>query len=98
MKDLLNFPLAVYMCAFSDPNVYLSYSVWYNIRQAVPSPLNPGDSQWPVEFLELLDLNPGTPDGPAIWDSGTICTRWFQNFGVTVDLADENSGTWLPKP
>ena len=45
MKDLLNFPLAVYLCAFADDNVYLSYSMWYNIRQSVPCPLNPGDCQ-----------------------------------------------------
>ena len=45
LKDLLNFPLAVYLCAFQDENVYLSYGMWYSIRQAVPCPTNPEDCQ-----------------------------------------------------
>jgi len=28
MKDLLPFPLAVFLCAFADPNVYFTYSMW----------------------------------------------------------------------
>lgn len=96
MKDLLNFPLSVYLCAFQDENVYLSYSMWYNIRQAVPCPNNPEDCQWPADFPSLLSLQPG-PASPADWE-GRVCTRWFQGFGVTVDLEDETSGTFLPLP
>jgi len=96
MKDLLNFTLAVHLCAFADENVYLSYHMWYNIRQAVPCPLSPEDCQWPTDFPELVDLRPGTAS-PAQWD-GRVCTRWFQGFGVSVDLEDENSGTWMPVP
>jgi len=96
MKDLMNFPLAVYLCAFAGEKVMLSYSMWYNIRQAVPCPLSPEDCQWPTEFPELLDMRPGVGQ-PAVWE-GRVCTRWFQGFGITVDIEDESSGTWMPIP
>ena len=36
IKDLYQFPLAVYLCAFAGKNVYYTYSVWYDVRQHVP--------------------------------------------------------------
>jgi hypothetical protein len=93
MKDLLNFPLAVYLCAFADEGVYLSYSMWYSVRQAVPCPLDPESCQWPLEFPALLSLRPGAP-GPASWQA-TLCSRTFHSgLQVTVDLADEATGDW----
>ena len=36
IKDLYQFPLAVYLCAFAGEKVYYTYSVWYDVRQHVP--------------------------------------------------------------
>ena len=41
LQDLFQFPLAVYLCAFAGPKVFYTYSVWYDVRQHVPSPSNP---------------------------------------------------------
>ena len=94
MKDLLDFPLAVYLCAFADSKIYFSYSLWYSVMQSVPSPDNPEESQFPLDFDQLLLMNPGPPLGQAKWN-GRICSRQFENFGITVDLEDEDSATWL---
>ena len=36
VKDLFQFPLAIFLCAFAGDNVYYTYSVWYDVRQHVP--------------------------------------------------------------
>ena len=63
MKDLLAFPLAVYLCAFHDPNVYLSYGMWYNIRQAVPCPNAPEDCQVKGPRYQQLELSSPVASG-----------------------------------
>ena len=40
-------------------------------------------------------MNPGAPIGPPEW-TGRTCSRQFTNFGISVNLEDENSGTWIP--
>ena len=74
IKDLYQFPLAVYLCAFAGEKVFYTYSVWYDVRQHVPGeslhtdiPVlfmlsgrnNPEQSQWPTDFDEYLKMNPG---------------------------------------
>jgi len=93
MKDLYQFPLAVFLCAFAGNKVFYTYSVWYDVRQHVPSPQNPEESQFPADFDEFLKMNPGEPLEEPIWD-GRKCSRQFQNFKIYVDLEDESSATW----
>lgn len=95
MRDLLNFPLAIYLCAFAEPKIYFAYSLWYSIHQSVPNPDAPEESQFPDNFTEFLEMNPGAPIGPPEW-TGRTCSRQFTNFGISVNLEDENSGTWIP--
>ena len=85
----------MYLCAFADSKIYFSYSLWYSILQSVPCPDNPQDCQFPQDFDQLLQMNPGPPIGQAEWD-GRVCSRRFENSGIYVDLEDENSATWLP--
>ena len=93
IQDLLDFPLAVYLCAFADSKIYFSYSLWYSILQSVPCPQNPEECQFPQNFDQFLKMNPGPPLGQADWN-GRVCSRRFANFGISVE--NENSATWIP--
>ena len=90
---MYQFPLAVFLCAFAGNNVFFAYSNWYDVRQHVPSPENPEESQFPANFDEFLKMNPGEPLEEAIWD-GRKCSRQFKNFKIFVDIEDESSPTW----
>eukprot|EP00091_Calanus_sinicus_P008750 TRINITY_DN2094_c0_g1_i8.p1 TRINITY_DN2094_c0_g1~~TRINITY_DN2094_c0_g1_i8.p1 ORF type:complete len:356 (+),score=84.34 TRINITY_DN2094_c0_g1_i8:366-1433(+) len=92
MKDLYAFPLAVYLCAFADEKVLYTYSVWYDVRQSVPCRQDPEECQFPLDFDEFLKMNPGPPLEEAQWE-GNVCSRRFTNFGISVNLEDENSAT-----
>jgi len=94
MKDLLDFPLAVYMCAFHGPNITFSYSYFYHLRQMVPCRQDYVSCHFPQDFHQLLDKIPGESIGEATWE-GNTCTRMFENFGVSVNIEDETSATWL---
>ena len=61
----------------------------------MPCPDNPEECQFPENFDEFLQMNPGPPVGEAEWN-GRVCSRRFVKFGVRVDLKDENSALWLP--
>jgi len=93
MKDLFRFPLGVFLCAFAGPKVYYTYSVWYDVRQHVPSVSNPEESQFPGDWTQFLDMNPGEPLEEPQWQ-GRQCSRQFTNFKISVNLEDENSATW----
>merc|ERR1711892_4467 len=95
MKDLFAFPLAVYLCAFADEKVFYTYSVWYDVRQSVPCMRDIEECQFPSDFDEYLQMNPGPPIEEAKWE-GTVCSRKFSNFEISVDLEDENSANWVP--
>ena len=95
MQDLFAFPLAVYLCAFADEKVFYTYSVWYDVRQSVPCYQDPEECQFPADFDQFLKMNPGPPMEEAKWE-GRVCSRRFTNFGISVNLEDENSATWIP--
>jgi len=94
-KDLLDFPLAVYLCGFAAHNVFFSYALRHDLRQAVPCVNKPEDCQMPMDFDQLFANDPGAPLTEPIW-TGRNCTRQFENFGVFVNIEDENSVMWLP--
>ena len=48
VKDLYQFPLAVYLCAFAGEKVFYTYSVWYDVRQHVP-----GQAQYTVAGVSV---------------------------------------------
>ena len=73
--------------------MYYTYSVWYDVRQSVPSLENPTGSQFPLDFDEYLKMNPGPPLEEPNWE-GRVCSRRFTNFMITVDLEDDNSAAW----
>ena len=83
----------MFLCAFAGPKVYYTYSVWYDVRQHVPSVSNPEESQFPGDWTQFLDMNPGEPLEEPQWQ-GRQCSRQFANFKITVNLEDENSATW----
>merc|ERR1711915_61067 len=94
MKDLFKFPLAVYLCAFAGEKVFYTYSVWYDVRQSVPCLRDHEECQFPHDWDQFVKMNPGPPLEEPNWD-GTLCTRRFTHFGISVDLQDENSATWV---
>ena len=121
MRDLFQFPLAVFLCGFAGPRVYYTYSVWwerttdlywmlvcrYDVRQSVPDREVAEDSQYPPDWTQYNDMNPGPPVGTACtglcdtavqvsqphWE-GRRCSRQFRHFNITVNLEDENSAAW----
>jgi len=92
-KDLLDFPLAVYLCAFQDSNVYFSYNAFYGLRQNVPCRERQDTCQFPMDFDELLETNPGLALTEPMWE-GRTCKREFENLTVKVDIANSTSVTW----
>merc|ERR1719481_725546 len=92
-KDLLDFPLALYLCAFQAPGTYFLYSTMYEVRQLVPCRSNPEKCQFPMNFTELLDFDPGFPLAEAEWE-GKKCTRQFSNMAVSVNIEDSTSAKW----
>ena len=51
------------------------------------------DSQFPDNFTQFLDMNPGPPLEEPLWE-GRRCSRRFEHFKISVNLEDENSATW----
>merc|ERR1719348_361219 len=92
-KDLLDFPLAVYLCAFQGPGIYFMYSAWYDIRQNVPCRLKPENCHFPMDFDQLLNTDPGLPLTDPTWDEKT-CSRVFENLSVSVNIEDSTSVIW----
>ena len=59
----------------------------------MPSQSNPEESQFPDNFDQFLNMNPGKPLEEPQWQ-GRQCKRQFENFKISVNLEDENSATW----
>ena len=51
------------------------------------------DSQFPDNFTQFLNMNPGPPLEEPQWE-GRHCSRRFEHFKISVNLEDENSATW----
>ena len=91
MKDLYKFPLAVFLCGFAQERIFYTYSYWYNIDQSVPC----NTCQFPEQFPEYLDLQPGSALSQPTWD-GDICSREFENLEVRVNIRSEEAEIILP--
>ena len=59
----------------------------------MPSQSNPEESQFPDNFDQFLNMNPGKPLEEPQWQ-GRQCKRQFEHFKISVNLEDENSATW----
>ena len=90
MKDLYKFPLAVFLCGFAQERIFYTYSYWYDIHQSVPCPT----CQFPDEFQEYLDLEPGSPLTQPTWE-GDVCTRTFEHLEVRVNIRSEEAEIML---
>ena len=97
-QELLQFPLAVYLCGLlTHRYIYFSYAWYWGVSQGYyPCYENnecatPADG-WYDEFLNQL----GRPVSEPNWiinDSVKLCTRSFEYVNVTVDLNNQESGT-----
>ena len=83
----------MFLCAFAGDKVFYTYSVWYDVRQHVPSPNSLDESQYPADFDEFLKMSPGQPLEEPQW-VGRQCSRQFEHFSISVNLEDESSPTW----
>ena len=87
-NGLLQFPLAVYLCALVREYVYFSFGYWYDVHSGYyPCPDNycAAPSQWFNQFASYL----GEPTSEPKWThDGLVCQRQFENVNVTVNISD----------
>lgn len=82
------------------PNVYMSYSWWYNIADGVvPCTAASNSCSCPEDWYPQLSNALGKPLGPpqrASGGTGHVWTREFESVSVRVDLGDTGSAqlTW----
>ena len=97
-KELITFPLAIYLCGIYREGTYFSYAWWYGWYHGyIPCPDDLDSCTAPVDWYEEFTNKLGEPLGDRIMKDTYKCSRSFENANVYVDLRDITSAniTWF---
>eukprot|EP01083_Nonionella_stella_P039761 108161_1 len=91
-SELLQFPLAVYLCGIYDRYVYFTYTYFWGLEQgAVPCPDDPSSCDAPVGWYQEFMNKLGEPMHDGQMTNVYKCNRSFEYADVYVDLRDRKS-------